>query len=49
MIQEVQPSEAELRAAQAIFGDRLPLAERYVQHLATTGMERGLLGPREVP
>nr|WP_237686281.1 16S rRNA (guanine(527)-N(7))-methyltransferase RsmG [Arthrobacter jiangjiafuii] len=25
------------------------LAERYVEHLATSGMERGLLGPREVP
>lgn len=49
MIQEVQPSSEELRAAQAIFGDRLPLADRYVQHLASTGMERGLLGPREVP
>lgn len=49
MIQEVQPSSEELRAAQAIFGDRLSLADRYVQHLASTGMERGLLGPREVP
>lgn len=49
MIQEVQPSRDELRAAQSIFGNRLSLAERYVQHLATTGMERGLLGPREVP
>ncbi len=49
MIQEVQPSSEELRAAQAIFGERLPLADRYVQHLASTGMERGLLGPREVP
>lgn len=27
----------------------MPVAERYVQHLATSGMERGLLGPREVP
>ena len=49
MIQEVEPSREELRAAQEIFGDRLSLAERYIQHLATTGMERGLLGPREVP
>jgi len=39
----------ELEAAQRIFGDRLPLAERYVHHLATSGIERGLLGPREVP
>ncbi|MGP5218664.1 MULTISPECIES: 16S rRNA (guanine(527)-N(7))-methyltransferase RsmG [Micrococcaceae] len=49
MIQEVEPSREELRGAQEIFGDRLSLAERYIQHLATTGMERGLLGPREVP
>lgn len=36
-------------AAQIIFGDRLPLAERFVEHLATSGLERGLLGPRELP
>lgn len=36
-------------AAAAVFGDRLPLARRYVRHLATTGVEWGLLGPREVP
>lgn len=36
-------------AAEEIFGDRLPLAERFVEHLATTGIEWGLLGPREVP
>ncbi|NJC24202.1 16S rRNA (guanine527-N7)-methyltransferase [Arthrobacter pigmenti] len=39
----------ELEAAQRIFSDRLPLAERFVEHLATSGIERGLLGPREVP
>ncbi|MFB0833490.1 16S rRNA (guanine(527)-N(7))-methyltransferase RsmG [Arthrobacter halodurans] len=43
------PTPAERLAAEAVFGDRLPLAERYVKHLATSGMERGLLGPREVP
>jgi 16S rRNA (guanine527-N7)-methyltransferase len=42
-------SAAEKAAAEKIFGDRLGLAERYVEHLATSGMERGLLGPREVP
>ena len=42
-------SESERAAAEAVFGERLPLAERYVQHLATTGIERGLIGPREVP
>ena len=36
-------------AAEQIFGDRLPLAQRYVEHLATSGIERGLIGPREVP
>lgn len=35
--------------AATIFGDRLPCARRYVTHLATTGVEWGLLGPREVP
>lgn len=40
---------AELAAAQQIFGDRLDLARRYVGHLATSGLERGLIGPREVP
>lgn len=42
-------SGAELLAAQEIFGDRLDLAKRYVEHLATSGIERGLIGPREVP
>lgn len=42
-------SGAEREAAEKIFGDRLSLAERYVEHLATSGIERGLLGPREVP
>jgi 16S rRNA (guanine527-N7)-methyltransferase len=46
---EVELTAEERRAAEAVFGDRLPLAERYVHHLATSGMERGLLGPREVP
>ena len=45
----VEMTEAELDAARTIFGERLDLAERFVQHLATTGIERGLLGPREVP
>lgn len=34
-------------AAGRVFGDRLPLAERYVAHLGTSGIERGLVGPRE--
>ena len=32
-----------------MFGDRLPVAERYVDLLASAGAERGLIGPREVP
>ncbi len=38
-----------LTAAQELFGDRLDLAVRFVEHLSTTGIEWGLLGPREVP
>lgn len=49
MSMEHEPTAEERRAAKLVFGDRLPLAERYVEHLATSGMERGLLGPREVP
>lgn len=45
----VEITAAELQAAEKIFGDRLGLAERYVEHLATSGTERGLIGPREVP
>ncbi|MCI9888377.1 16S rRNA (guanine(527)-N(7))-methyltransferase RsmG [Micrococcales bacterium 31B] len=39
----------ERRAAAEIFGDRLALVERFVDHLCTSGIERGLVGPREVP
>lgn len=41
--------EGEVAAAEHLFGDRLDLARRYVGHLATSGLERGLIGPREVP
>ena len=34
---------------EAFFGDRAPLAVAFAQHLATTAVSRGLLGPREVP
>jgi 16S rRNA (guanine527-N7)-methyltransferase len=34
--------------AQVIFGDNLPLARRYAELLAGPGVERGLIGPREV-
>jgi 16S rRNA (guanine527-N7)-methyltransferase len=36
-------------AGRAFSSDRLALAERYVELLATDGVERGLIGPREAP
>ena len=36
-------------ARRAFSSERLPLAERYVGLLATAGVERGLIGPREAP
>ncbi|WP_207343745.1 16S rRNA (guanine(527)-N(7))-methyltransferase RsmG [Arthrobacter sp. E3] len=45
----VELTAQEAVAAAHIFGDRLDLAKRYVEHLATSGIERGLIGPREVP
>lgn len=40
----MQPEPA---SAVAAFGDRLELAQRYVRALATDGVVRGLIGPRE--
>lgn len=40
--------EALLPLAERLFGDRLPLAERYTGLLVAHGVERGLIGPREV-
>ena len=36
-------------AAAVLFGERLDLARRYAAHLVGSGVERGLLGPREAP
>ncbi len=36
-------------AARALFGDRLELAAAYAELLATDGVVRGLIGPREAP
>lgn len=36
-------------AAAELFGDQLGIAEHYVRLLAGPGVERGLIGPREVP
>jgi 16S rRNA (guanine527-N7)-methyltransferase len=35
--------------ATQLFGDRVEQAERFAAHLCTTGVEWGLIGPREVP
>lgn len=35
-------------ARRELFGDRLPMAEAYHDALATTGVQWGLIGPREV-
>ncbi|MFV2102191.1 16S rRNA (guanine(527)-N(7))-methyltransferase RsmG [Micromonospora sp. LOL_024] len=48
------PAAASLRpdlagAARRLFGDRLDLAAAYAELLATDGVVRGLLGPREAP
>lgn len=56
-IPDSDPAEAELSrqdawivdAAEVIYGDRIGIAERFVEHLVTTGIEWGLLGPREIP
>lgn len=37
----------DLAAAKAVFGDRFPTAEQYVERLAGSGVTRGLIGPRE--
>ena len=35
--------------AAAVFGERMPLAARFAEILADTGVTHGLIGPREVP
>lgn len=37
------------QAAAAVFAERVALAARYAARLATVGVQRGLIGPREVP
>jgi 16S rRNA (guanine527-N7)-methyltransferase len=41
--------EALTPAARALFGNRLALAEAYAELLASDGVVRGLIGPREAP
>lgn len=43
------PEGVDRAAAESLFGDRLPLAERYAALLVGPGIERGLIGPREAP
>jgi 16S rRNA (guanine527-N7)-methyltransferase len=45
---EGAPAPAPPQAAADVFGDRLAIARRYAELLAGPGVERGLLGPREV-
>src|SRR5882757_3064071 len=42
------PGHGVPEAAGAVFGVRLDVAQRYAEALAGAGVERGLLGPREV-
>lgn len=37
------------RQATEVFGERLPLAKRYAEILADSGVSHGLIGPRETP
>jgi 16S rRNA (guanine527-N7)-methyltransferase len=43
------PPAALTSAAESLFGERLPLAERYAELLVTDAVVRGLIGPREAP
>src|SRR5271168_4226350 len=42
------PCDGVSESAAALFGPRLDIAQRYAEVLAGAGVERGLLGPREV-
>jgi 16S rRNA (guanine527-N7)-methyltransferase len=46
---DVPPAPPAPPVARVVFGDAVPDAERYVARLATDGVTRGLIGPREVP
>ncbi|TXG89677.1 16S rRNA (guanine(527)-N(7))-methyltransferase RsmG [Rhodococcus rhodnii] len=50
----VEPDQSEpdfdpIAASRELFGDRFGLAEKYHESLAQDGVERGLIGPREIP
>ena len=46
---EVELPESLVPAARVLFAQGLPLAQRYADLLATDGVVRGLIGPREAP
>ena len=46
-VHEAPEVEAEPAAAALVFGTRVDLARKYVAALATDGIVRGLIGPRE--
>lgn len=46
---DLLPAPAPPPAAAEVFGSRLPAAARYADLLATDGVVRGLIGPREAP
>lgn len=43
------PTASEVAAGQQLFGPAWERAQRFVEHLCTTGITHGLLGPREIP
>lgn len=45
---DAPPDSSETAAAETIFGARIDLARRYAAMLADAGVDRGLIGPREV-
>ena len=49
MSQDVSDAPPPPAAAEAVFGPALPAAQRYAALLASEGVTRGLIGPREVP
>lgn len=44
----MRPAPELQEIVQAVFGDRMGTAQRFVDLLASSGTERGLIGPREV-
>src|SRR5512135_2579995 len=47
-LETASPGEPE-DAVRALFGDRSELARRFAEHLISSAVTRGLVGPREVP